>query len=123
VVFKRATNIAKEAPTDIGAAPRDPGRDAPPAETALFASFQKLDGELASARDKRDWGKAFAAIAAFAPVLDQYFVDVMVMVDDADVRKNRLAMMRSISERCATVAHFQLLSSVASAVAAPTVDA
>jgi glycyl-tRNA synthetase beta subunit len=49
----------------------------------------------------------------------------MVMVDDANVRNNRLAMMRSISEKCATVAHFQLLSSVASqpGAAAPLLDA
>jgi glycyl-tRNA synthetase beta chain len=124
VVFKRATNIAKEAPAGVSA-PRDPGQDAPPAESALFASLKKLDGDLAAARDQRDWSKAFAAIAAFAPVLHEFFEKVMVIVDDERVRNNRLAMMRSISDRCATIAHFQLLSSVVTQAdaSAPALDA
>jgi glycyl-tRNA synthetase beta chain len=122
IVFKRATNIVKEAPAGDSSGPRDPGQDAPPAETALFASLAKLDADLASARERRDWSKAFAAIAAFAPDLHEFFEKVMVIVNDDRVRNNRLAMMRSISEKCATIAHFQLLSSVVPASGAAQVS-
>jgi glycyl-tRNA synthetase beta chain len=68
-----------------------------------------LERELDVAREKSDWAKAFAGIAAFAPTLHRYFEDVFVMDPDENVRSNRLRLMRAISERCSRIAHFQLL--------------
>jgi glycyl-tRNA synthetase beta chain len=109
-VFKRATNIAREAPSGPPSPPKEIAADAPATEVALFASFANLGKELDQAREAKDFGKAFAAIAAFAPALHQFFEEVFVMVDDEKVRGNRLRLMRAISERCSGVAHFQLLS-------------
>ena len=109
-VFKRATNIAKEAPAGLPAAPAEISADSPATELALFAAFAQLDKQLDSARKASDWANAFAAIASFAPALHRYFEDVYVMVDDQKVRNNRLRLMRAISERCSRVAHFQLLA-------------
>ena len=109
-VFKRATNIAKEAPRGAPLPPKEVAADAPATEVTLFAAFAKLGKELEAAREAKDFGKAFAAIAAFAPALHQYFEEVFVMVDDDKVRGNRLRLMRAISESCSGVAHFQLLS-------------
>ena len=109
-VFKRATNIAKEAPAGLPTAPAEISTESPATELALFAAFAQLDKQLDAARKTSDWGNAFAAIAAFAPALHRYFEDVYVMVDDEKVRDNRLRLMRAISERCSRVAHFQLLS-------------
>jgi glycyl-tRNA synthetase beta chain len=109
-VFKRATNIAKEAPDGAPVAPSSLQADTHPSETALFEAFQALAGELGRLRTGQMWADAFGRIAAFAPVMHQYFVDVFVMVDDANVRNNRLRLMRSVSELCSQLAHFQLLT-------------
>jgi glycyl-tRNA synthetase beta chain len=42
--------------------------------------------------------------------MHKFFEEVFVMVDDEKVRGNRLRLMRAISERCSSVAHFQLLA-------------
>jgi glycyl-tRNA synthetase beta chain len=109
-VFKRATNIAKEAPSGVPLPPKEVASDAPATEVTLFSAFASLGQQLDAAREARDFGKAFAAIAAFAPTLHQYFEEVFVMVDDEKVRGNRLRLMRAISEQCSSVAHFQLLA-------------
>jgi glycyl-tRNA synthetase beta chain len=106
-VFKRATNIAKEAPSGAPVVPTK--EQAPPTEVALFSALAGLEQQLDLAREKSDWGKAFAGIAAFAPTLHRYFEDVYVMDPDEKVRNNRLRLMRAISERCSRIAHFQLL--------------
>ena len=109
-VFKRATNIAKEAPDGAPLAPSEVQAETHPSETALFDAFQALAADLQSLRAERKWAQAFGRIAAFAPVMHQYFLDVFVMVDDEKVRSNRLRLMRSISELCSDLAHFQLLA-------------
>jgi glycyl-tRNA synthetase beta chain len=109
-VFKRATNIAKEAPSGGPVPPKEVAADATATEIALFAAYAQLGKELDGALGAKDFSKAFAAIAAFAPTLHKFFEEVFVMVDDEKVRNNRLRLMRAISERCSGVAHFQLLS-------------
>jgi len=109
-VFKRATNIAKEAPSGAPMPPKEIAADAPATEIALFAAFADLGKELDRTLQAKDFAKAFAAIAAFAPALHKFFEEVFVMVDDEKVRNNRLRLMRAISERCSGVAHFQLLA-------------
>lgn len=109
-VFKRATNIAKDAPSGAPLPPKEVAADAPATEMALFEAFAHLGKDLDRALQAKDFAKAFAGIAAFAPALHQFFGEVFVMVDDEKLRNNRLRLMRAISERCSNVAHFQLLS-------------
>jgi glycyl-tRNA synthetase beta chain len=113
-VFKRATNIAKEAPGGVPVPPQGVTADAPATEIALFSAFSRLASDLDGALLAKDFARAFAAIASFAPTLHAFFEEVFVMVDDEKVRGNRLKLMRAISERCSSVAHFQLLAGTAS---------
>lgn len=109
-VFKRATNIAKEAPAGD---PVDPARvlgEVHEAEILLFAALGTLDAKLDAAQKARDFPAAFGEIAGFAPLLGTYFDNVFVMTDETPVRENRLRMMRVIAERCSAVAHFNLLT-------------
>jgi glycyl-tRNA synthetase beta chain len=109
-VFKRATNIAKEAPLGD---PVDPGGlpgGAHETEFAVYRALGALDAKLSEAQKARDFPAAFAAIADFAPLLVAFFDNVFVMTDDVVVRENRLRLMRAISERCTAVAHFNLLT-------------
>lgn len=105
-VFKRATNIASNAPTGE---PGMPPADAHASEKALFQGFLALRDRLGNLARSGDFDAAFKDIAAFAPLLSQYFLDVFVMTDDIPLRESRLRLMRSISETCGTLARLDLL--------------
>ncbi len=109
-VFKRATNIAKEAPLGPPVDPSSVSSEVHDAETSLFSALRVLDGRLVQAQKTRDFPAAFAAVADVAPLLGAYFEHVMVMVPDTVVRENRLRLMRTISERCSGLAQFNLLT-------------
>jgi len=109
-VFKRATNIAKEAPSGEPVEPSTLSTEVHEAESSLFSALRELDGRLAKAQERRDFPAAFAAVADVAPLLGAYFDNVMVMVPETPVRENRLRLMRAISERCSGLAQFNLLT-------------
>jgi len=109
-VFKRAANIAKDAPEGDPVAPANVVDDVHPSEAALFAAFGALRGRVDAAQEGRDYAGALDAIAGFAPILGKYFDDVLVMAEDAKVRENRLKMMRQIHRTCSEIAHFNLLT-------------
>lgn len=109
-VFKRAANIAKNAPDGEPRAPQDVEKDVHASEAALFASLAQLDTAVGAARETRDYGVIVHAIAEFAPTLGKYFDDVMVMADDAALRDNRLRTMAKVQRICSSVANFNLLA-------------
>ncbi len=109
-VFKRAANIAKDAGEQRLRAPSEVCADVHPSEAHLFDAWTTLRAKLAAAGSRTDYAGSLEAIAEFAPSLDRFFTDVFVMVDDVDVRNNRLALMRDIHRGCSTIANFGLLS-------------
>lgn len=109
-VFKRAANIAKDAPDGEPRPPAEVTKDVHASETALFDAFAGLRARIDSANQSSDYEPALAAIAGFAPVLGKYFDDVMVMADDPQVRENRLKLMRQIQRACSSIASFNLLA-------------
>jgi glycyl-tRNA synthetase beta chain len=109
-VFKRAANIAKDAPDGEPVAPANVVADVHASEAALFKAFGALRGQVDAARETRDYPGALDAIAGFAPVLGKYFDDVLVMAEDPKVRENRLKMMRQIHRTCSEIALFNLLA-------------
>jgi glycyl-tRNA synthetase beta chain len=109
-VFKRAANIAKDAPDGQPLAPDQVEANVHASEVRLFNAFGELDQTLELARSRGEYAQALGAIAEFAPVLAQYYKDVFVMVDDPRIRGNRLRLMRQIHRRCSTLADFNLLA-------------
>jgi glycyl-tRNA synthetase beta chain len=105
-VFKRATNIAREAPPGD---PTRPAADAHASEKALHDAFMQLREELGGLVKRQRHAEAFVKIAQLASIMNQYFVDVFVMTDDVPVRENRLRLMRVISETCGALAKLELL--------------
>lgn len=104
-MFKRATNIAKDAPAG------DPTRGTEPAEQALHGAFFAVRSDLTDLTARADYAGAFAKLASLAPTLATYFDTVLVMADDPTVRDNRLRLMRVISETCTSLARLELLGS------------
>jgi len=58
----------------------------------LEAVGEQIDEMIA----ERNYARALESFAALAPELEQFFEDVMVMVDDAAVRSNRMSLLRKI---------------------------
>jgi glycyl-tRNA synthetase beta chain len=109
-VFKRAANIAKNAPAGEPRPPQEVEKAVHASEAALFAALEKLDTAVSAAREKREYGVIVHAIAEFAPTLGKYFDDVMVMAEDAALRENRLRTMGKVQRMCSSVANFNLLA-------------
>jgi glycyl-tRNA synthetase beta chain len=108
-VFKRAANIAKDAPPGDLEPPEKVSNDVHSSERALFEAFGKLRRSL-EGDTRGDHSENLAAIAQFSPVLAKFFTDVFVMTDDERVRNNRLRLMREIQRTCSTIANFNLLA-------------
>jgi len=105
-VFKRATNIAENAPLGEPAPPRVEDHAS---ERAVYDGYMQLRESLVDMRRAGDYASALREVARFAPLLHQYFLDVYVMTDDIPVRENRLRLMRALSEMCSTLARLDLL--------------
>lgn len=108
-VFKRAANIAKEAPPGEIVPPASVQAEVHPSEQRVFEAFQALKQALGGGTTAADYERALTAIAAFAPVLAQFFEDIFVMVEDLPLRNNRLRLMRETHIACSRFANFNLL--------------
>jgi glycyl-tRNA synthetase beta chain len=91
---KRIANIVKDAEER----PFDEARLVEPAEKGLGAAFTKLRTEIETAAAAGDYEGCLRRVADLAPVLDRFFVEVMVMTEDEAVRANRLALLQAIGK-------------------------
>jgi len=91
---KRIANIVKDVPEQT----LEPERlaTAPPAERDLAAAFAGLRAEVEAAAGAGDYERALRRIAELAPVLDRFFVEVLVMDPDERVRASRIALLQAI---------------------------
>ena len=102
--FKRVRNIARELPDDqFEAAERaDPSLDRSLTEDAERHLLRELDTRtpvidaVVGAGD--DYRRGFAEAAQFGPAVDRFFTDVFVMVDDVDLRRARLRLMKRLEK-------------------------
>ena len=106
---KRIGNILKKADGEI-----PPIEDAKllsePAEFALAEAVEAVYGETSQALTHGDYVNVLAHLARLRPQVDAFFDNVMVNVDDAAVRANRLALLRRLSDRLGSVAAIEHLS-------------
>jgi len=102
---KRIANIVKDAPERT----LDESALVEPAEKELAAAYRGLRSEVEEAAAAGDYERCLRRIADLAPVLDRFFVDVMVMVDDENLRNNRVALLQAIGR---TVSRTARLSEV-----------
>jgi glycyl-tRNA synthetase beta chain len=106
VAFKRAYNIAKDAPPGEF----DPALLEEDAERALGAALAEHGPAIARAIDERRYAEALATVARElrAPI-DTFFERVFVMVERAELRDNRLRLLGAIARLIGRVAHFHLI--------------
>jgi len=93
---KRIVNILRKSGSEA-ASSVDVARLSPGAERDLHDAFSRLGPDVEQHSRNGDWAGALMSLSSVKPVVDRFFDDVMVMVDDAAVRANRLALLREVS--------------------------
>lgn len=111
ISFKRIKNILKQAKDKQISIPERP-------EEALLGKIGTAETDLymngavnAFAqyeiwREKGNYDWALSHAASLRPLLDRFFDEVMVMVDDEEIRANRLALLQRLYNGFSTIADF-----------------
>jgi len=98
-LFKRVKNITRDvAPAAPGSADQLRQSLNEPAELALLTEIENRAPGIARAAGRAEYREAFAAIAAFQPVVVKFFDDVLVMADDERLRAARLALVARLRD-------------------------
>ncbi|MDI1301608.1 MAG: glycine--tRNA ligase subunit beta [bacterium] len=105
---KRVSNILAKETVSEGAAV-NAALLTEPAEIALAAAVAVLEKELAPLFARHDYTAALTRLAALRPQVDDFFNQVMVMADDAEVRTNRIALLSTLRGLFLQVADISLL--------------
>lgn len=79
------------------------------AEKNLYGELGKLTQEAKSAVENCGWEKLAETMATLAPVIAQFFSEVLVMDPDPAVRGNRLALLKECSNFFMQIGDFSLL--------------
>ncbi len=92
---KRIRNILKQAEGEaVGAV--DAAQLQEPAERALQRQLSALHDEVSSSFDAGDYTAALRRLAGLRETVDAFFDTVMVMADDAALRRNRIALLAAL---------------------------
>ena len=108
VAFKRTKNILRqaiEAGKEIAQAV-DSALLKESAERALAEQVPQTAKRVESLRVDRNYAAALLEIAKLRPAIDYFFDKVMVMVEDARLRANRLALLQTLLKEFSTIADF-----------------
>ncbi|BAV95837.1 glycine--tRNA ligase subunit beta [Lysobacter enzymogenes] len=106
---KRSRNILKKVEGEVPDA-IDPALFAEPAERELAEAVDAAIADTDPLLAGRDYVAVLARLARLRPQVDAFFDKVMVNVDDAAVRNNRLALLKRLSDRLGSVAAIEHLS-------------
>ncbi len=106
---KRIRNILRKAEDAIPAAV-DAAQLREPAEQALAAALASAIADTDPLLAERDYVGVLRRLAQLRAPVDGFFDGVMVMAEDAALRRNRLALLKGLADRFAAVAAVEQLS-------------
>jgi glycyl-tRNA synthetase beta chain len=106
--FKRMKNILRQAAekTKVIAMRLDPAGLQEESENELAALIPQTVATVKKLSATRDYEGALLEIAKLRPAIDKFFDKVMVMVDDDNLRANRLALLQTVVKEFSTIADF-----------------
>jgi len=108
IAFKRVDNILKKSTLSTALnVDTDLLRDK--AEQNLYNKVKDFEQEIKSFSDKGDYDEALKKIALLRPFVDDFFDNVMVMVDDEKIKTNRIALLFKINRLFQNIADFSIL--------------
>ncbi|MGD9495027.1 MAG: glycine--tRNA ligase subunit beta [Armatimonadota bacterium] len=99
IAATRTANIVR--PAKRGELSLDPDALAEPQERALHEAYRaaRQTVEVALGEEgQRDYAAAWEALAGLRAPIDRFFDDVLVMVEDEAVRRNRLALLADVDD-------------------------
>jgi glycyl-tRNA synthetase beta chain len=98
---KRIANITagQEAASRI-----DPSKLESEIEKRLFDLVSITTDQIEEMIGERDYKRALETFAALAPELETFFDEVMVMVEDEGIRRNRMALLRTVGNAVMKIA-------------------
>ncbi|MDX2501191.1 MAG: glycine--tRNA ligase subunit beta [Deltaproteobacteria bacterium] len=111
--FKRVVNIIrKSGQAEEGAAPETVNASLfeHDSEGALLDKFKAVDEKITRAMANNSFDQALVEVASLRDAVDRFFDGVMVMAEDAAIRRNRLALLGNIAALFAKFADFSKLS-------------
>ncbi len=94
---KRIRNILKKAGEHDPAQAVDEGRLVEAPERRLFAAVQEMQATLEPLLAVPDYEQALRVLATLREDVDGFFDSVMVMADDVDLQRNRIALLRLLN--------------------------
>ena len=83
-----------------------------PSELALASAFEREREALTTAVDGGDWEGAWRLWSGLVPVVDQFFVDVLVNVEDQELRAARQALLRNLDVLFVRLADFSKIAAL-----------
>jgi glycyl-tRNA synthetase beta chain len=109
-VGTRIRNILK--PVDANPPHGDLSRLEHPSEKQLLSQIEARQDALRRAVDGSDWSSAWAQWDALRPAVDQFFIDVLVNVEDPGLRAARQALLRKLDEAFTRLADFSKIAAL-----------
>lgn len=109
VAFKRVVNIIKQAGGGAVSEVKE-SLFSDKSEKALYAAYQKTARDVEQLLKKGAYEKALVRIASLREPVDAFFDAVLVMTEDARVRRNRLAVLSLIAGLFERIADFSKIS-------------
>jgi len=88
--FKRVSRII---PPEAWDYQLRPDQLAEPAENSLWEAYDRIHEKAAALLEAREYNKALEVIAGLRENVDRFFDEVLVMAEEDDIRKNRLALL------------------------------
>ncbi len=109
--FKRVVNILRKQASEYadGELVVDEGKLEDDAERELYSAANAARTSLDASMEGRDWRSAVRALAGLREPVDTFFDTVMVMTDDAEVRKNRIALLYALEGQFMRVADLSIV--------------
>lgn len=109
--FKRIRNILEKSAAGIDKSKLvvQPDLLWEPAERELYNAAQQIGGEASLKKRARKYREALEAISGLRPAVDLFFDKVLVMVEDQNVRRNRVALLAGLLKEFSTIADFSEL--------------
>ena len=110
---KRIRNLLKKTP-DTDPTPLDDKRLTDAREQALYSAWQQAMTRVTPLLATREYTAALSTLSTLRPLLDDFFEHVMVMTDDALLRRNRLTLLNGIYRSFAAIADISVLGKTTS---------
>ena len=109
--FKRIRNILEKSAEKSDKAQMEvrPGLLREAAELQLHTVAQRIGEEAGRRKREKKYRAALEKISELRPAVDLFFDKVLVMVEDEDVRRNRLALLGGLLKEFSTIADFSQL--------------